>query len=182
METNGSDGSAYIALLEAGESARLAYIQAAIAARAAANAAADTALSMVTAATGSRFWGAATAVSKASGPMEFDYERLIDIDDRRKAVKKAYTRHPHHLAVVAQFGKDPAVWTEKFIVPEDLCWGQFFTFVRRRTRFPSRVGLFIYADGETLPSLSSPLSSLDPRADGVRYVLLLQETTFGSAE
>ena len=72
----------------------------------------------------------------------------------------------------------------KYLVPEDLTFGQFFHLVRNKLKVPPATALFFYVDN-AMPSTSRLVSELyesHKNEDGFLYMTYAGENTFGGAD
>jgi hypothetical protein len=107
--------------------------------------------------------------------VEFQYEREKNLEDRRKIVARFQRERPGLTPVIVEYnGK-----TKKYACSEDTTWAVLFNTLRKLHKIESEHAVYMFVDGTSLPVLSSTVSSSPVRDDGLIYVRLVREVTFG---
>jgi len=73
----------------------------------------------------------------------------------------------------------------KYLVPQELHWGQFITVIRKRIRLNPEKGLFVFASNVMLNSTEATMGQVYEEhrdEDGFLYVTYAGENTFGGFE
>jgi GABA(A) receptor-associated protein len=95
-------------------------------------------------------------------------------------------KYPGRIPVYVSRGKRsdaslPALRKARFLVPKDLCIGQFIYIIRRQLQLPPEKALFLFI-GNVLPTTSSlmrEMYSMYKSDDGVLRMTYMSENTFG---
>jgi len=91
--------------------------------------------------------------------------------------------YPRRIPVVVECSEDCKFKLDKdrFLVPRDMTFGQFFFIIRKRMKIPPHEAIFCMIQDE-LPSTNELFSALSHRykeKDGVLHITLSTEDTFG---
>ncbi|CAA2993356.1 Ubiquitin-like superfamily [Olea europaea subsp. europaea] len=78
----------------------------------------------------------------------------------------------------------PDIDKKKYLVPADLCIGQFVYVVRKRIKLSAEKAIFVFVDNILPPSASlmSKIYEDHKDEDGFLYMTYSGENTFGSSE
>lgn len=107
-------------------------------------------------------------------------------DTRVAESSRVRSKFPDRIPVICE--KDarsdvPDIDKKKYLVPADLKVGQFVYVVRKRIKLAPEKAIFVFINGNFLPTTSSLMSEIYERhkaKDGFLYITYSGENTFGA--
>lgn len=111
------------------------------------------------------------------------YKAQFSFEQRLAESQRILRRYPDKIALICQ-GKSQKLDKCKYLVSNDFTFGQFQVLIRRKLKLSSEKALFLYLQGNNIPSSSSNLGSLYKEykdKDGFLYIYYMLENTFGSS-
>lgn len=113
-----------------------------------------------------------------------NYKNTVNLENRKLESEKILTKYPNKIPVICE----PAVGCKlnkldkcKFLIPEDLTFGQFMYTVRKRINLDKSMAMFLIIN-DLLPNTSSLMGTLykeHKEEDNFLYVVYSDENTFG---
>ena len=118
--------------------------------------------------------------------MNYNFKRQHSFSDRQRESKRVLNSYPDRIPVICErsdlaSADCPYIDKKKYLVPQDLTFGQFIYIIRNRLKVPPEKGLFLFING-AIPSSSYPMSivyDFYKDIDGYLYILYTFENTFG---
>jgi GABA(A) receptor-associated protein len=115
---------------------------------------------------------------------EFQSRPLADrIKERNILANKYPTRSCVIVDRASGASNVPMIDKHKFLVPNDLTFGQFITVVRKRLKLDAATALFFFVQNSVIPSTNATMGLLmhnHKSADGYLYITYNGESVFGS--
>ena len=109
------------------------------------------------------------------------------LEDRVKERSILANKYPTRSCVIVDRASGasnvPLIDKHKFLVPNDLKFGQFITVVRKRLQLDAATALFFFVQDTMIPGTSTTMATLvhnHKSADGFLYVTYNGESVFGS--
>ena len=109
------------------------------------------------------------------------------LEDRVKERSILANKYPTRSCVIVDRASGasnvPLIDKHKFLVPNDLTFGQFITVVRKRLKLDPATALFFFVQDTLIPGASSTMATLvhnHKSVDGYLYILYNGESVFGS--
>lgn len=106
-------------------------------------------------------------------------------ESRCKESARIHEKYPDRIPVICEKAEGSDVENidkKKYLVPSDLTVGQFVYVIRKRMKLNPEKAIFVFVNGNVLPSTGSPMSRLyeeHKEDDGFLYVTYSGENTFG---
>lgn len=107
------------------------------------------------------------------------------LSQRQKETKNMMTNHPHRCPIfIAKLDTDkilPHVEKNKYLVPYDFTMAQFSYTIRKKTKLPPEVAMFLFINDivVTTHSMIGTLYEDYKNEDGFLYITYAGENTFG---
>lgn len=109
------------------------------------------------------------------------------LEDRIKERNILANKYPTRSCVIVDRASGtpsvPLIDKHKFLVPNDLTFGQFITVVRKRLKLEPTTALFFFVQDSIIPGTNATMGSLvhnHRSADGYLYIVYNGESVFGS--
>ncbi|XP_022886485.1 autophagy-related protein 8a-like isoform X1 [Olea europaea var. sylvestris] len=109
------------------------------------------------------------------------------LEKRKAESTRMREKYPDRIPVIVEkAGRSdvPDIDKKKYLVPADLCIGQFVYVVRKRIKLSAEKAIFVFVDNILPPSASlmSKIYEDHKDEDGFLYMTYSGENTFGSSE
>lgn len=114
----------------------------------------------------------------------FSFKKKYSLNERIKKSVYIITKYPKSIPVIIQkqeHSDSPLIDKNKFIVPNDLTFGQFFFSIRKRFNLIPEESIYLFINNK-IPPMSALMSSIykdDKDTDGFLYIFYTMEQTFG---
>jgi len=114
------------------------------------------------------------------------FKQTRTFEERFNETQRIIEKYPDRIPVICERAKNvskelPNIDKNKYLVPNDLCIGQFVYVIRKRLKLPPEKALFIFING-MIPSSSFLLYNIYDcykDDDGYLYINYTFENTFG---
>lgn len=117
----------------------------------------------------------------------FDFDKKYPFEERLAEAKKMLDKYPNRIPVIVEKAKNvrsdtPDIDKTKYLVPDDLTWGQFVWIIRKRIKLAPEQGLFIFVNNIQPGSAALMRSVYEEYKDKslFLYATYTLESTFGS--
>ncbi len=120
---------------------------------------------------------------------EFDYDKKVSLEDRKKEVEKQLANHPGKIPIILQSSKSsklvvPNTFRHKFLVRPEQTFGSFMYEVRKRLTLEAEQALFLFAKG-AIPASGNTMGDIYEKykdEDGFLKLLFCEENGFGKMQ
>ena len=108
------------------------------------------------------------------------------LEKRRGECKRIREKYPNRIPIIVEKHESsdvPVIDKKKFLVPEDVTFGQFLYIIRNRMNLPADKAMFLFIQGSFIPPVSANIQSSYEEfkdEDGFLYCTYAGENTFGS--
>lgn len=119
---------------------------------------------------------------------QFNFQEENSFEKRKQESEKILKKYTDRLPIIVEVFDTtlPPLDKSKYLVPNDLTFGQFLFVIRKRLKLSSsEIALFSYTENGTLPVLSQLVGEVyneNKNKDGFLYIHIAGEKTFGSYE
>ena len=116
--------------------------------------------------------------------MEYEFKKKHDYNKRLIESTTIKNKYTDRIPIIVERYKNcdlPNIDKCKYLVPKDMCFGQFIYIIRKRIDIDSNLTLFVTVNG-TLCSSTTTISEIyddHKDDDGFLYVVYTKENTFG---
>jgi GABA(A) receptor-associated protein len=118
------------------------------------------------------------------------YKKNTSLDERKLKSQKLKELYPNRIPVIVEMSSSSASFSSfiekkykvKYLVPNELCMGQFVKILRDKMKINESTALFFFINNRLFP-MTSPLCTLYDEYsddDGFLYIEFCEENTFGS--
>ena len=115
------------------------------------------------------------------------FKEQHSFEDRRAEFIKINDKWPNRIPIIAEKYdggqcKLPELDKKKFLVPDNLTFGQFLYVIRKRMNLPPETAIFLFLKDGFVPTSSSTVRSMYDKfkdEDGFCYCQYSGENTFG---
>lgn len=116
-----------------------------------------------------------------------DFKSKYTFEARKTESSKIRTKHPDRIPVICEKSAKsstqiPDIDKIKFLIPNNMVFGQFVYVVRKRLQIQPSQAVFLFINNTTLPQPSDSLTTLYEKYrdhDGFLYCKYSGENTFG---
>ncbi|CAO3648005.1 unnamed protein product [Mucor fragilis] len=118
-----------------------------------------------------------------SKPTSFKSRHTFDV--RLRESKRILGKYPDRIPIICEKVEGNSIARmpkQKYLIPSDICLGQFIYSIRRNIRLSEEKAIYMYIDGN-IPTVSESLASLYAQykdEDGFLYLNYAGENTFGA--
>jgi GABA(A) receptor-associated protein len=117
------------------------------------------------------------------------YKKNTPLEERKIKSQKLKELYPNRIPVIVEMSSSSASFSKfmeqkhkvKYLVPNELCMGQFVKILRDKMKINESTALFFFINNKLFP-MTSPLSVLYQEyadEDGFLYIEFCEENTFG---
>lgn len=118
--------------------------------------------------------------------MNYNFKSQHSFSDRQRESIRVRNSYPDRIPVICERSElaspdCPYIDKKKYLVPQDLTFGQFIYVIRNRLKVPPEKALFLFING-AIPASSYPMNIIYDfykDIDGYLYILYTFENTFG---
>lgn len=118
------------------------------------------------------------------------YKKNTSFEERKIKSQKLKELYPNRIPIIVEMSSSSANFSSfiqekhkiKYLVPNDLCMGQFVKILRDKMKIDKTTALFFFINNKLFP-MTSPLYTLyneHADDDGFLYIEFCEENTFGS--
>jgi GABA(A) receptor-associated protein len=118
------------------------------------------------------------------------YKKNTSFEERKIKSQKLKELYPNRIPIIVEMSSSSANFSSfiqekhkiKYLVPNDLCMGQFVKILRDKMKIDKTTALFFFINNKLFP-MTSPLYTLyneNADDDGFLYIEFCEENTFGS--
>ena len=112
------------------------------------------------------------------------FKEKFTLKKRTEEAKRIKEKYPDKVPVIVdrdRSSKAPNIDKNKFLVPSDLTFGQFFFIIRKRIDLNPEEAVFIFVNNKIVPmsSLMSSVYKENKDIDGFLYAYYTLENTYG---
>ena len=118
------------------------------------------------------------------------YKKNTPLEERKIKSHKLKELYPNRIPVIVEMSSSSASFSKfmdqkhkvKYLVPNELCMGQFVKILRDKMKINESAALFFFINNKLFPmtSLLSTLYQEYGDEDGFLYIEFCEENTFGS--
>jgi GABA(A) receptor-associated protein len=106
------------------------------------------------------------------------------LSERKLEANRIFLKYPTRIPIISEQApgsKLPALDKKKYLVPNDLTFGQFVYVIRKRIQLPADQAIYIFVNGVLPPpsALVSEIHKLYADEDRFLYCQYSSESTFG---
>jgi GABA(A) receptor-associated protein len=123
--------------------------------------------------------------------MPSTYKKNTPLDERKQKSAKMLSMYPNRIPVIVEMSTSSASYTSyqsaehkiKYLVPYDICMGQFIKIIRDKLKIQSTTALFFFVNNKLFPIISviGDIYKEHCDEDGFLYIEFCEESTFGSS-
>jgi len=114
-----------------------------------------------------------------------EFKKLHSFEKRKAEAVRIRAKYPDRIPIIAERAGNateiPDLDKKKYLVPDDLTFGQFVYVIRKRINLKPEKALFMFVNN-TLPPTGALISQIykdHKDLDGYLYVIFSSESTFG---
>jgi GABA(A) receptor-associated protein len=113
------------------------------------------------------------------------FNKRTSFEKRLEESEKVRAKYPERLPVIVErHGNSlniPEIDRNKYLVPDDLTFGQMVYVIRKRVQIPSDQAMYFFVNGSLMPfnKLIFEIYEKHKSEDGFLYLIYSGETTFG---
>lgn len=112
-----------------------------------------------------------------------NYKEIFSLEKRKKESKNIMLKYPLKIPIIVQLFENSKLNIEKnkYLVPNDLSFGQFIYIIRKKIQINETDALFFYINNK-IHSNNKNISDIyndEVDEDGYMYVYVSAESTFG---
>jgi len=110
-----------------------------------------------------------------------NFKEMYTLEQRSEESEKIMSKYPGRIPIIVKPEKNIQIDKYKYLVPNDLIFGQFIHIIRKRVNISSKEALFLFVEGSIPPSASylRDIYQQKKDKDGFLYISLTNENTFG---
>ena len=119
------------------------------------------------------------------------YKKITPLDERKQKSSKMITLYPNRIPIIVEMSSSSASYSTyqeaahkiKYLVPYDICMGQFIKILRDKLKIQSSTALFFFVNNKLFPitSVMGDIYKEHCDEDGFLYIEFCEESTFGNS-
>jgi GABA(A) receptor-associated protein len=121
--------------------------------------------------------------------MPSTYKKNTPLNERKQKSAKMLSMYPNRIPVIVEMSISSASYNSyqeaehkiKYLVPHDICMGQFIKIIRDKLKIQSTTALFFFVNNKLFPIVSviGDIYTEHCDEDGFLYIEFCEESTFG---
>ena len=121
--------------------------------------------------------------------MPSTYKKNTPIDERKQKSSKMILLYPNRIPVIVEMSTSSSNYNSyqeashkiKYLVPYDICLGQFIKIIRDKIKIHQSTALFFFINNKLFPitSIIGDIYKDHRDEDGFLYIEFCEESTFG---
>lgn len=128
-------------------------------------------------------FGSSDSSSASSSSSSFSFQKIHPLDKRQQEAHRMLIKYPNRIPVIIEsvVGAPPLERT-KYLVPQDLTFGQLKYVIRKRVKLQPEHAMFLFINGSILPPDSEMVGRMyttHQNVDKFLYIHFALENTFG---